>query len=276
MGILRGWATRLFIVPFFIIAVCGPIPNEDQAKRHDPCAVFTCDEGGIIRGDTGQRKLALVFTGGDFADGGVHIRTVLRNNVIPAGFFFTGDFYRNSRFSELIQGLAADGHYLGPHSDRHLLYCDWDDRRQTLVTPEEFRKDMLANYREMERFGIAKDEAPYFIPPFEWFNADIVRWSKDLGLVLINFTPGTSSNADFTTPSMPHYLSSQAIYDRILEYEKNDPDGLNGFILLIHIGTDPERTDKFYFRLEDIIGELRQRGYACVRIDDMLRISPVS
>ncbi len=276
MGILRGWATLLFIVPLFIIAVCGPVPDKDFAKGRDPCAIFTCDEGGIIRGGRDQKRLAFVFTGGDFADGGIHIRTVLRNNGIAAGFFFTGDFYRNSRFSGLIQGLAADGHYLGPHSDRHLLYCDWADRSKTLVKLEEFRKDILANYREMERFGIAKDEAPYFIPPFEWFNADIVRWSKELGLVLINFTPGTSSNADYTTPSMPHYLSSQAIYDRILEYEKIDPDGLNEFILLIHIGTDPERTDKLYFQFEDIIGELRQRGYSFVRIDDMLRISPVS
>jgi len=55
---------------------------------------------------------------------------------------------------------------------------------------------------------------------------------------------------------MPEYLSSQAIYDRILAYEEKDPHGLNGFILLVHIGTDPARSDKFYWRLGGLIDEL--------------------
>jgi peptidoglycan/xylan/chitin deacetylase (PgdA/CDA1 family) len=93
-----------------------------------------------------------------------------------------------------------------------------------------------------------------------------------MDLVLFNFTPGTSSNADYTTPSMPEYLSSQTIYDRILGYEAKDPHGLNGFILLIHIGTDPERTDKFYLKLGDLIGALKEKGYALVRLDELLRL----
>ena len=72
---------------------------------------------------------------------------------------------------------------------------------------------------------------------------------------------------------MPGYLSSQAIYDRILAYEKEDPHGLNGFILLIHIGTDPERTDKFYLHLADLIRDLKTRGYTLVRIDELLRLT---
>ena len=176
---------------------------------------------------------------------------------------------RNSQ--RLIRGLAADGHYLGPHSDKHLLYCPWDDRDKTLVSREEFRADLEANFREMARFGIAREKGHLFIPPYEWYNRTIAAWARELSLTLFNFTPGTSSNADYTTPSMPEYLSSQTIYDRILTYEKKDPHGLNGFILLIHIGTDPARTDKFYFRLGDLIDELKKRGYEFVRIDELLR-----
>ena len=46
--------------------------------------------------------------------------------------------------------------------------------------------------------------------------------------------------------------------------------GLNGFILLIHIGTAPERTDKLYLRLENLIDEMTRRGYTFVRIDETL------
>jgi peptidoglycan/xylan/chitin deacetylase (PgdA/CDA1 family) len=242
------------------------------AAATDPCQVFTCDHGGIVRGPVSSKRLAFVFTGGSFADGGDHIRAVLKKKGIKAGFFFTGDFYRTPEFAALIKSLAADGHYLGPHSDKHLLYCDWADRGKTLVTRDEFQADLLANYREMERFGVAKDRAPYVIPPYEWYNTDIVRWSCEMGLVLFNFTPGTSSNADYTTPTMKEYLSSDAIYGRILDYEKKDPHGLSGFILLIHIGTDPERTDKLYLKLEDLVVELERRGYSFVRIDELLRI----
>jgi endoglucanase len=236
----------------------------------DPCRVFACDEGGVIRADMSVKRLALIFTGGSFADGGDHIREVLKRRGLRAGFFFTGDFYRTPEFAPLIRKLAADGHYLGPHSDRHLLYCDWTNRAKTLVTRDEFRKDLLANYREMERFGITQNQAPYFIPPYEWYNTDIVGWSREMGLTLFNFTPGTSSNADYTTPDMKEYLPSDVLYRRILDYEKSDTHGLNGFILLIHIGTDPARTDKLYLRLGDLIDELTRRGYEFVRIDLLL------
>jgi len=257
---------------FLGVLAAGAAAQSAQAR--DPCRVFTCDQGGIVRGDTSAKRMALIFTGGSFADGGDHIRAVLKKKGVRAGFFFTGDFYRSPTFGTLIKGLIADGHYLGPHSDKHLLYCDWDNRDKTLVTRDEFRGDLLANYREMDKYGVTKDRAPYFIPPYEWYNADIVRWSREMGLVLFNFTPGTSSNADYTTPSMKEYLSSDAIHGRILESEKKDPHGFNGFILLIHIGTDPERTDKLYLRLEGLIAELERRGYTIARIDDLLGAPP--
>lgn len=233
---------------------------------------FSRDHDGIIRVVTSARRLALIFTGGSFGEGGETIRRTLRDKSVKAGFFFTGDFYRAPGFEGLIRGLVADGHYLGPHSDKHLLYCPWDNREKTLVTQAEFRNDLDANFREMARLGIARDKGHLFIPPYEWYNRTIVAWARELDLVLFNFTPGTSSNADYTTPDMPEYLSSQTIYDRVLAYEKKDPHGLNGFILLIHIGTDPARTDKFYLRLGDLIDELKKRGYEFVRIDELLSV----
>ncbi len=239
-------------------------------RGQEPCGAFLCDQGAIVRGDVSARRMALIFTGGSFADGGPHIRSVLRARGVRAGFFFTGDFYRAAEFEGLIRGLAADGHYLGPHSDKHLLYCDWADRSRTLVTRDEFRADLLANYREMERFGVSRAAAPFFIPPYEWYNAEIAGWCREMGLTLFNFTPGTSSNADYTTPDMKEYLGSDAIYDRILSYEQTDPHGMNGFILLVHIGTDPARTDKLYLRLGALLDELSRRGYSFVRIDELL------
>ncbi|HNW60451.1 MAG TPA: polysaccharide deacetylase family protein [bacterium] len=228
------------------------------------------DQGAIIRGDAGRRALALIFTGGDFADGGPHIRQVLARKGIRAGFFFTGEFYRDPARAGLIGDLVRDGHYLGPHSDKHLLYAPWERRDSTLVTRAQFSADLLANYQAMAPFGLPNYAERYFIPPYEWYNQDHVAWAAAAGVTLFNFTPGTGSNADYTTPDMPGYRSSQAIMDAIRAYEKKDPCGLNGFLLLIHIGTDPRRTDKFYLRLEELIDLLQQKGYTLVRVDTLL------
>lgn len=227
--------------------------------------------GAIIRGDTDNKRISLIFTGGDFSDGGSTIRRVLKEKQTPGSFFFTGDFYRNPSNSNLIIGLIADGHYLGPHSDKHLLYCSWEDRKETLVTKQEFANDIQNNYATMARFGIERKKAIYFVPPFEWYNATIANWAEDIGLTLINFTPGTLSNADYTTPAMPNYKTSDLIYSSIIEYEKTSPYGLNGFILLLHIGTHPDREDKFYSRLADLIHYLKQRDYTLLRVDHLLK-----
>jgi peptidoglycan/xylan/chitin deacetylase (PgdA/CDA1 family) len=258
---------RSLLMALAVVAALGGLSCRERSAGP---AAFVFDHDGIVRGDTSAKRMSLIFTGGSFGDGGAHIRQVLRDERVKAGFFFTGDFYRDPAFAAVIRGLAADGHYLGPHSDRHLLYCPWDDREKTLVGRDEFRADIEANFREMERFGVARKRPHLFIPPYEWYNRAIAAWARELDLVLFNFTPGTSSNADYTTPSMPEYLPSATIYGRILDYEKKDPHGLNGFILLIHIGTDPARTDKFYFKLGDLIGELKKRGYELVRIDELL------
>ncbi len=169
--------------------------------------------------------------------------------------------------------MKRDGHYLGAHSDEHLLYCDWSQRDKLLISREKFEGDLNKNYVAMKAFGISKKNARYFLPPFEWYNQSISDWTEGLGLRLINFTPGTRSNADYTTPGMKNYVSSEAIMQLIKEYEARDTAGLNGFILLLHIGVAPERTDKFYDRLDDLIKWLESNKYQLLRIDQLLKVT---
>ena len=120
----------------------------------------------------------------------------------------------------------------------------------------------------MEKSGLIIEEPRYFIPSYEWYNRQISDWAKDLKVQVVNFTPGTGSNADYTTPDMKSYKSSDIIYNNILRYEEKNT--LNGFMLLIHIGTHPDRTDKFYNRLDDLVKNLKGKGYEFVRVDKLL------
>lgn len=227
--------------------------------------------GAIVRGDSTQKKIALVFTGHEFADGGFYIGDILKKGNINASFFFTGDFYRNPAFKNIIRSLRVDGNYLGAHSDKHLLYCDWNKRDSLLVTKDEFEKDLQRNYATMSTFGISQEEAKYFMPPYEWYNDSIAEWTSRMRKKLINFTAGTLSNADYTTPDMKNYRSSDTIFQSILQYEQNKKNGLNGFILLLHIGTDKKRTDKMYYRLPELISYLKRKQYSLARIDELLK-----
>ncbi|MEO7300755.1 MAG: hypothetical protein ABI042_19490 [Verrucomicrobiota bacterium] len=113
----------------------------------------------------------------------------------------------------------------------------------------------------------------FWIPPFEHYNEEIVSWSRELGLTLINFSPGTRSNADYTEDDAKNFVSSQIIFDSILKPEREDPNGLKGFLLLLHFGVGPKRTDKMHERLGALLDELQKRGYEFVRVDELLQIS---
>lgn len=250
------------ITSIWLLLSCSPSPETEP----------TCqwEFGGIVRGDSGRSQLALVFTGDEFADGGEFILHTLAEHQVQASFFLTGNFYRNPEFVSLIQQLLRDGHYLGAHSDRHLLYCSWEKRDSLLVSQDSFQRDLEDNYAEMAHIGIEKSEAPFFLPPFEWYNDSISQWTREMGLQLINFTRGTRSHADFATPDLSYYQSSDDILASVFAYEDTAAHGLNGFLLLSHIGTDPRRTDKFYHLLPRLIDSLQRRGYELVRVDELL------
>lgn len=221
-------------------------------------------DGGIIRTDPSVKHIDFVFTAADKADGAERIISTLRKYNIKGGFFFTGEFFE--MYPDVVRRLVAEGHYVGSHSYGHLLYAPWGNRDSLLVTKQEFEEDIFKSYKVLREFGITN--TPYFIPPYEHYNTTISSWARQLGLQVINYTPGTITNGDYTTPEMKRYFSSKEILGRIWEYERTDPNGLNGHIMLIHFGTDPARTDKFYDKLPGLIRELRRKGYSFTPLKD--------
>lgn len=229
--------------------------------------------GGIIRTNPDKKQISLVFTGHEYADGAKKIRKALAKNKIKASFFFTGDFLRNRKFKSIVKDLINDGHYVGAHSDQHLQYCQFDNRQSLLVDKKLFMSDLKANYRELEKFEISKADARFYIPPYEWYNDSISLWCKEAGITLVNFTPGTRSNADYSIPEMREkYFSSEEIYRQIMAVESKET--LNGHILLFHVGTDPRRTDKFHNRLSALIAELKNKGYIFTDLAEATGIKP--
>ena len=107
-------------------------------------------------------------------------------------------------------------------------------------------------------FGV--DRPRYFLPPYEHYNADIARWTAELGLTLVNFTPGTRSNADYTRGRGEELRLVAGDLREHRAPRAAEPHGLSGFLLLLHIGAGPKRTDKFHARFGELLDHSRREG----------------
>lgn len=260
----------LLLAGAFALGGCASsLANKPHAPNPSPQCIKS-SFGAIIRGDPTRKALALAFTGDEFAEGGETILNELRRRQAKGSFFLTGNFLTNTAFVPLVKRIAAEQHYFSVHSDQHLLYCSWEKERQTQVTQAELDADLEMNHRRFVRLKLAQPPGRYFIPPFEHYNQQIVHWAREKDFILINYTPGTRSHADYTGEADKNFTSSQVIFDSIVKREQTDPRGLNGFILLLHIGSGPGRADKFHARFGELLDHLTSKGYEFVRVDELL------
>ncbi len=225
-------------------------------------------DGAIVRLNSNEKIIYLAFTGDKRFEGGSFVLNTLQKYNIKGSFFFTGNFLRNPEFETITKQIITEGHYVGTHSDQHLLYCDWQNRDSLLVDFDGFESDVKNNFAELKKFGIQPSEAGFFMPPYEWYNRQIVDWGRQLGLNVINFTSGSGTNADYTTPGMKNYKSSEELLNNLLNFEKSNEKGLNGAVLLIHPGTEEARSDKFYLKLEMMIEYFTKKGYRFKSLKD--------
>ncbi len=231
----------------------------------------TCEyiDGGVVRGSQSQKRIALEFSAHEFVEGAPTILDELGSRHLKASFFLTGCCARRAENKAMIRRMVKDGHYIGPHSNSHPLLCPWTGKKRTLVTKDFFADDLKQNLSALENAGVQRERIKFFMPPYEWYNHEIVDWTHEVGLVLINHTPGTRSAADYTEERSRNFVSSQTIFDSILQQEKQH--GLNGYLLLMHLGSGAERKDKMFRRLGELCDELQKRGYQFVTVDELLR-----
>ncbi|QDV75811.1 glycoside hydrolase family 9 protein [Botrimarina mediterranea] len=243
-------------------------PDPTSPRRSARQKQLSMSEGGVVRGPRDEKRLAMVFTGGSYGEGAVTILDALENRGLRGSFFVTGDYLAMADQAPILRRMIDGGHYLGPHSHAHLLYAPWEDRSRSLVTEREFKEDLEANLAELRKLGACQTSPVYFIPPYEYYIDQHSKWSGEMGCVLFNFTPGSGSNRDWAPESHRSFRPSKQIAQEILDFEAREPDGLNGFLLLLHLGSD--RKDKMPPHVGPLLDELIARGYAFARVDELL------
>ncbi|MBQ3522457.1 MAG: polysaccharide deacetylase family protein, partial [Bacteroidales bacterium] len=240
---------------------------ENAGKKQKSLAVVKDKYGAVIRLEPDKKDIYLVFTADSMFQGGVKILSTLKKERIKGSFFLTGNCLRMAEHADLIKDIIKQGHYVGGHSDKHLLYAPWEKRDSMLVSRSEIMEDLKANAQALAEFGVDFEGSRWFLPPYEYYNEECVDIIENMGYKVLNYTPGTATPADYTTPSMKNYQPSQKLIEKLYNFE--NALGLNGAILLIHPGVNEERTDRLYNRLGEIIQNLKKKGYTFRSLNEL-------
>lgn len=221
--------------------------------------------GAMVAHGTDTRRIYLVFSADSMFEGAPAALDALESRGLKANFFFTGNFLGRPGNSSIVRRIIDSGHYVGGHSNRHLLLADWDRDRTPLVTADSMIADIDSNLTALASFGVARTAARWFMPPFEWISASQAAAIRDsLGLEVINPTPEIQTFRDYTVPGMPEYASSDSMLHQLYDHERRE--GLAGAFIILHLGTQDVRTDKLYHHLPAILDSLGALGYSISRL----------
>jgi peptidoglycan/xylan/chitin deacetylase (PgdA/CDA1 family) len=231
-----------------------------------PCPVAKDRYGSIVRVHPEQKVIYLCFTADTNFNGAETILRTLKKQKVKGNFFLTGNCLRHAPNQDVIRRIVQDGHYVGGHSDGHVLYCDWGAGRPNLMCADSIITDLKANYAELAKAGVSREDASWFLPPYEHYNDFSVGILEGMGLHVVNYTPGIGTPADYTTPDMKSYRTAQTLIDGLWQFEKEQ--GLSGALLLIHPGIHADRPERerLYNRLDEIIRYLKRKGYTFERL----------
>lgn len=229
--------------------------------------IQSIDRHGAINRLRDTRKgkaIYFIFTADSMFEGGNYALDVMKEHGIKASFFMTGNFLRDSLNAQVIKRIIDEGHYLSGHGDRHILLADWDENRTTLATPDSTIADMQQNFKLLKDFGVDTMTTRYVVPPYEWFNHSHTDAYRRAGYLPVTPAPGVLTYRDYTTPEMDDYFSTDTIWANFI-YKLENED-LNGRMIILHLGTQDARTDKFYYRLGEMIDSLQSKGYEIVKL----------
>ena len=234
--------------------------------RGKSCKAARDAYGAIVRVNPDEKVVYLCFTADVNFNGAETVLKTLKKQKVKGNFFLTGNCLRAADNQDVVRRIVAEGHYVGGHSDGHVLYCDWGAGRPTLMSADSIMTDLRANYAELAKFGVKQADARWYLPPYEHYNAFSVGILESMGVKVVNYTPGIGTPADYTTPDMKNYRTAQTLIDGLWKFEKKQ--GLNGALVLIHPGIVESRPDgeRLYNRLGEIIRYLKKKGYRFDRL----------
>jgi peptidoglycan/xylan/chitin deacetylase (PgdA/CDA1 family) len=225
---------------------------------------------------------ALTFDGGSLANAADDILDTLASRGVRSTMFLTGAFIR--RYPDVVIKIAEMGHELGNHTATHPRLTTYaDDRTQT--TRANVTRQSVAGELENAARALADRTGLRFVPlwraPYGEYNPQICRWALEAGYVHIGWRQGGSWARNLDTndwvpdEGSPGYRSPEEVMRKIVGIA-SQPRGLNGGIILMHLGTERKiRSQQVHIILGKLIDTLRGMGYEPVTVSELLYVSGI-
>jgi peptidoglycan/xylan/chitin deacetylase (PgdA/CDA1 family) len=194
--------------------------------------------GRAIRRVPGVRRVALTFDDGPHPETTPALLAALRRAGVRATFFVVGDAV--DRWPDLVRQIAADGHTLGNHTQRH--------RMLTFRTTAQVADEVAACQRALARVGV---RARLFRPPHGFKSVGLHPILRRHGLRLVAWQ---GSLRDTDAPA------TDVLVERALAVAGA------GRILLLH--DQPGCRERTIDAVPAIIARYRALGYELVPLED--------
>jgi peptidoglycan/xylan/chitin deacetylase (PgdA/CDA1 family) len=240
---------------------------------------YTFDNG------TNRKKLvALTFDGGSHYSAAKEILDTLHSRHIRATMFVTGWFIRKN--PGVIKRIVHDGHEVGNHTYSHPHLTSWAQDRTHTTLPSVSQSGLceeLSKTNTIFRSLIGKDMAPLWRAPYGERNRQICRWAHTCGYLHVGWRQGRSWRQTLDTndwvpdEETPGYHSPDEVLEKILNLARQSPYGINGGIVLMHLGTVRKNPDQQVHRvLGRLIDSLRELGYHFVTVSELAHVSGIT
>lgn len=235
---------RLFRHEFSARYIGSPkVTETDRIRGFSEAEMEQMDHTGIVK-DVRDNTIFLTFDdwGTDVSIN--HLLYVLRKHHAKGTFFIITWNVKNN--PNLLRAIAADGHDIASHTNRHRPMV-WQTSNyggnMTPMTEEEYAEDVRLSYEELQKTvgDVMVDGKPalthYFRPPTLAISKSGIRSIMDAGFSYI--VSGYESTDDYATPSLQAMIGaiSHGIYDEKGNVRK-------GSILIMHM------TDKAKYTAE--------------------------
>ncbi|GBU20189.1 polysaccharide deacetylase [Fibrobacteres bacterium R8-0-B4] len=232
----------------------------------------------INNASTDINLFALTFDGGSSASAAGDILDTLASRGVKSTVFLTGAFIK--RYPHIVKRIAAEGHELGNHTMNHPHLTTYAENRTQSTRRGVTRALIIDELTGPERLLSNIDDGLRFAPlwraPFGEYNQEICEWAFSAGYIHIGGRQGGSwrvnldSNDWVVNESSPAYKTPQEVFDKIVTIAQ-PPGGLNGGIILMHLGTErTQRSEQVHRIVGKLIDTLRRMGYKPVTVSTLL------
>jgi peptidoglycan-N-acetylglucosamine deacetylase len=205
----------------------------------------------------GSPKLvALTFDDGPYGEATNQILDILKKERVHATFFLLG--LNVEKYPAITKRIVNEGHVIGNHSYSHSGFL-------SQMPPAEFQADV----RDAENLIVSTTglHPRYYRPPFNSHTPSMDQQLKDMGYIVVLWDVGTGDYDEGT--------SSKSIVEQIIR--KTLKGKKHQHIILLHDGRDVQigySRQNVIQALPQIIGQLKERGYRFVTVEQIIHQSP--